>query len=184
VAASTANERPAAHSTRPVAGKSQDLPQGGARHTGMPQVHHDTLVGRCPRPELQAPAGTRNLIRSHPHRPWARAARTVADPQLRTSAPPDSGSAPCRCPARTGRAALSGGVRRGGWHTALVARSGDLAYTYGNNEFTAPDASGQLVTTRGRYLTVWRKEADGRWRCVEDYSSPAPLAPPATADTR
>jgi uncharacterized protein (TIGR02246 family) len=71
------------------------------------------------------------------------------------------------------------------WHpdTAVVARSGDLAYTYGDNEFTAPDSTGELVTTRGRYLTVWRKEADGRWRCVEDYSSPAPLAAPP-ADTR
>jgi ketosteroid isomerase-like protein len=60
--------------------------------------------------------------------------------------------------------------------SAAVSRSGDLGYTYGVNEVTAPDASGKLVTTRGRYLTVWRKDVDGRWRCVEDIASPAPAA--------
>lgn len=60
--------------------------------------------------------------------------------------------------------------------SAAVARSGDLGYTYGANEFTVPDSTGRLVTTRGRYLTVWRRGADGRWRCVQDYSNPAPAA--------
>jgi ketosteroid isomerase-like protein len=65
-----------------------------------------------------------------------------------------------------------------GWtpDSAVVARSGDLGYTYGANEVTAPDSAGKLVTTRGRYLTVWRKETDGRWRCVEDIASPSPTA--------
>ena len=64
-----------------------------------------------------------------------------------------------------------------GWtpDSAVVSRSGDLGYTYGMNEVTAPDTSGKLVTSRGRYLTVWRKDAGGRWRCVEDIASPAPV---------
>jgi ketosteroid isomerase-like protein len=56
--------------------------------------------------------------------------------------------------------------------SAVVSRSGDLGYTYGNNEVTAPDSTGKLVTTHARYITVWRKGADGRWRCVQDYSTP------------
>ena len=60
--------------------------------------------------------------------------------------------------------------------SAAVSRSGDLGYTYGMNEVTVPDSSGKLVTTRGRYLTVWRKDGDGRWRCVQDIASPAPAA--------
>ena len=60
--------------------------------------------------------------------------------------------------------------------SAVVSRSGDLGYTYGANEVTAPDTGGKLVTTRGRYLTVWRKESNGRWRCVEDIASPSPAA--------
>ena len=58
--------------------------------------------------------------------------------------------------------------------SAVVSGARDLGYTYGTNEFTAPDSTGRLVTTRGRYLTVWRKDADGHWRCVQDYSNPAP----------
>lgn len=58
--------------------------------------------------------------------------------------------------------------------SAVVSSSGDLGYTYGTNEFTAPDSTGKLLTSRGRYLTVWRKDVSGHWRCVQDYSNPAP----------
>lgn len=86
----------------------------------------------------------------------------------------------------TGKAAILGMVAgtlkipgfRVSWtpENGIVSRSGDLGYTYGTNDFTAPDSSGKLVTTHGRYLTVWRKDADGRWRCVQDYSTPGPKA--------
>ena len=56
--------------------------------------------------------------------------------------------------------------------TAVVSRSTDLGYTVGSNEFSVPDSAGHVMKLAGRYLTVWRKEADGRWRCAEDYSSP------------
>jgi len=62
--------------------------------------------------------------------------------------------------------------------TAVVSRSGDLGYTVGRNEFTVPDSTGRVSKIPGRYLTVWRKEADGRWRCIEDYSTPGPPATP------
>jgi len=86
-------------------------------------------------------------------------------------------------PEMSGKAAIRkmvlGALKTPGFHItwtperAAVARSGDLGYTYGANEVTAPDSAGRLVTTPGRYLTVWRKGADGRWRCVQDYSTPA-----------
>jgi ketosteroid isomerase-like protein len=60
--------------------------------------------------------------------------------------------------------------------SAVISGSGDLGYTYGTNEFTEPDATGKLVTRHGRYLTVWRRDVDGRWRCVQDYSTPGPAA--------
>lgn len=63
--------------------------------------------------------------------------------------------------------------------TAVVSQAGDLAYTFGTNEFTVPDSTGTLTTSTGRYLTVWRKEPDGRWRCVLDYSSPGPAGEPS-----
>jgi ketosteroid isomerase-like protein len=83
-----------------------------------------------------------------------------------------------------GRDAIRRMVTRGfetpGFHvtwtpeTAFVASSGELGYTRGTNEFTVPDSARGTVKLAGRYLTVWRKGADGEWRCVEDYSSPAP----------
>jgi ketosteroid isomerase-like protein len=78
------------------------------------------------------------------------------------------------------RGMVEGSMKTPGFHitwmpdSGAVSRSGDLGYTYGTNEFTAPDSTGKLVTTRGRYLTVWRKDSDGRWRCVEDIASPGP----------
>jgi ketosteroid isomerase-like protein len=61
---------------------------------------------------------------------------------------------------------------------AVVAASGDLGYTVGTNTVTIPDSTGKVSAMTGRYLTVWRKEADGRWRCAEDYASPGPVEPP------
>ena len=58
--------------------------------------------------------------------------------------------------------------------SAVVSASGDLGYTFGSNSVTAPDAGGKLSTVVGRYITVWHKDADGRWRCVMDYTSPGP----------
>jgi uncharacterized protein (TIGR02246 family) len=63
------------------------------------------------------------------------------------------------------------------WTTekAVVSRSGDLGYTYGTNEFTMADSTGKATTIKARGITVWRKEPDGRWRCVADYSTQDPL---------
>jgi ketosteroid isomerase-like protein len=57
---------------------------------------------------------------------------------------------------------------------AVVSKSGDLGYTTGTNEISVPDPAGKVTKIVGRYLTVWRREADGRWRCVEDYTTPGP----------
>ncbi len=62
---------------------------------------------------------------------------------------------------------------------AVVSASGDLGYTTGTNTFAFPDAQGRPMASNGRYVTVWRKERDGRWRCVVDFWNEAP--PPAPA---
>ena len=61
---------------------------------------------------------------------------------------------------------------------AEVSKSGDLGYTIGSNAITLPVAQGGSATVEGRYVTVWRKEQDGRWRCVIDTWNPAPAASP------
>lgn len=60
---------------------------------------------------------------------------------------------------------------------AEVSRSGDLGYTTGTNAVTIPAAQGGSTTMTGRYVTIWKKASDGKWRCVVDSWSPAP--PPA-----
>ena len=60
-----------------------------------------------------------------------------------------------------------------------VARSGDLAYVIGTYELTLNDATGKPVNDRGKYVEVWRKQADGKWKVVADMFN-SDLAPPAS----
>ena len=62
----------------------------------------------------------------------------------------------------------------------VVARGGDLAYTYGTNATTMNDAKGKPVNDKGKYVTVYAKQPDGKWKVVADiYNSdlPAPAPP-------
>ena len=59
--------------------------------------------------------------------------------------------------------------------TARVSESGDLGYTIGTYQLTKNDDQGNPVTTVGKYLTVWQKQADGQWKVVADcFNSDAP----------
>jgi ketosteroid isomerase-like protein len=64
-----------------------------------------------------------------------------------------------------------------------VAKSGDLGFVSGTYELTMNDASGKPVTDKGKYVEVWEKKADGKWKCGTDTwnsdlaaSTPAPGA--------
>ena len=67
-----------------------------------------------------------------------------------------------------------------------VAKSGDLACLSGTYELTTNDASGKPINERGKYVEVWEKQAEGKWKCGTDIwnsdlpaaaaSSPAPGA--------
>ena len=65
---------------------------------------------------------------------------------------------------------------------AVVSSSGDFGYTYGANEILAPDLTGGIARSLGRYVTIWRKDRAGKWRCVMDYTTPAAGAAPANAN--
>lgn len=64
---------------------------------------------------------------------------------------------------------------------AGVAASGDLAYTRGHysQESTDPK-TGKVTAQTGSYLTVWKKQADGNWKAVEDFVVPGPPAAPTS----
>jgi len=59
-----------------------------------------------------------------------------------------------------------------------VAKSGDLACVSGTYEETTTDASGKPVKDHGKYVEVWEKQADGRWKCGADiWNSDLPVTP-------
>jgi ketosteroid isomerase-like protein len=51
---------------------------------------------------------------------------------------------------------------------AEVAASGDLGYAFGTYQQTAPDKSGALVNSVGKWMSVFRKQPDGSWGAVAD----------------
>jgi ketosteroid isomerase-like protein len=56
-----------------------------------------------------------------------------------------------------------------------VARSGDLAYTQGSYRMAFTDPHGKPATDQGKTLEIWKKQADGTWKCVADmWSSDLP----------
>jgi len=57
---------------------------------------------------------------------------------------------------------------------AEMAASGDLGYTYGNYVFTGRDKEGKLVTSYGKYTSIWRKQKDGQWKVVVDMGNASP----------
>ena len=63
-----------------------------------------------------------------------------------------------------------------------VARSSDLAYSTGTYHDTVKDDQGKPETDKGKFLEVWKKQPDGKWKVVADiFNSDLPLpAPPET----
>lgn len=53
---------------------------------------------------------------------------------------------------------------------------GNLAYMFSRNAVTMNGADGKPTTTEGRAVTIWRREADGQWRCVVDIWNTEPAA--------
>jgi uncharacterized protein (TIGR02246 family) len=88
---------------------------------------------------------------------------------------------PSGAPAIAGKAAIrqyvSGAFATPGfsitWQTDKieVSSSGDLAYSTGTNHITFNNS-----VADNRAIVVWRKQADGSWKCIVDMMSPAPVA--------
>ena len=61
----------------------------------------------------------------------------------------------------------------------VEASGGDLAYSMGSYEESMDDAKGKPVTDRGKYVTIWKKQADGKWKAVVDAFNSDLLKPEA-----
>lgn len=51
---------------------------------------------------------------------------------------------------------------------ADVSSSGDLGYTYGVYEFLTKDDKNKPVTHKGTYVSIWKRDKDGKWKFVLD----------------
>ncbi len=60
-----------------------------------------------------------------------------------------------------------------------VAHSGDIGYLTGTYEMTAKDSKGNPLSDKGKMVEVFRKQTDGKWKCVADiFNSDLPPVPP------
>jgi ketosteroid isomerase-like protein len=57
---------------------------------------------------------------------------------------------------------------------AEVARSGDLGYTWGTYEVKSQGPNGEEIIRYGKYLNIWKKQADGKWKVSVDMGNSSP----------
>jgi len=55
---------------------------------------------------------------------------------------------------------------------ADISASGDLGWTTGTYRSESPGPDGEVRTGQGRYVTIWRKQADGSWKVAMDLGNP------------
>ena len=61
----------------------------------------------------------------------------------------------------------------------VVAKSGDMAYTQGSYTSTMTDPkTKKVVTEKGKYVTVYTKQADGSWKATADIDNADAQAAP------
>lgn len=59
----------------------------------------------------------------------------------------------------------------GGPNTEDVMLAGDLAVETGTFAWTLQPKSGPEIKDKGKYLTVWKRQADGTWKIVRDINN-------------
>lgn len=62
-----------------------------------------------------------------------------------------------------------------------VAQSGDLAFTQGHFTMkgTDPKSKQAGTTATGSYVTIYKKQADGKWKAIQDWAAANPPTAPA-----
>jgi uncharacterized protein (TIGR02246 family) len=61
-----------------------------------------------------------------------------------------------------------------------VSKAGDLAYEYGVYTLMLSGGDGKPINDRGKYVVVWKKQSDGKWKVEADiFNSDLPMSSPA-----
>ena len=110
---------------------------------------------------------------------WAAAASEGKDVDRVAGFWSDDGTiAPSGAPLVVGKAAIRDYVAQSfatpgfhiGWKTlqASVSDDGTMGYTTADSTMTFPGPDGKLMTVAGRGVAIWRRDSNGKWRCVYD----------------
>jgi ketosteroid isomerase-like protein len=130
------------------------------------------LAGACARETPDAAAEIRQADLDFAARTAAHGADGWADYFLSDGIMfPAAGKIEGREPIRAAMAGAFGPGMRLNWEpiTVVAAGSGDLGYTIGRWSSVAVEADGaDSITARGNYVTIWRRDASGRWRVAAD----------------
>ncbi len=95
--------------------------------------------------------------------------------------PPNAPMASDKASIRAAWAGLLGPDTSLSWQATKVdvARSGDLGYVMGTYQMESKDAAGKEEAARGKFVEVWKKQADGNWKTVADiFNSDLPALKP------
>lgn len=63
---------------------------------------------------------------------------------------------------------VDGGVQDISIETTEVVEAGDIGYGIGSYTCTLPSESGERVRDTGKFVVVYRRQADGGWKVVAD----------------
>ena len=95
--------------------------------------------------------------------------------------PPNAQIATDRKSIRESWAGLLGPNTAVSWKVSKVevAKSGELAYLYGTYSVSIQDPKGAPpLRDTGKLVEIWKKQADGKWKCIVDtYNSDLPATP-------
>ena len=135
----------------------------------------------CEQPQPQAPPETRAADEAslrNADLQWSRAADAQTAGQFVAFFADDATFLPPNVPAMTSKEDIqrwmsnlmaSPGFALSWQPTKVgVSEGGDLGYTTGMYQLKLTGPKGQPVSDQGKYLTVWKKRADGSWRVVAD----------------
>ena len=69
------------------------------------------------------------------------------------------------------------GLRDLALETTSVEQSGDTAYEVGAYSLHVRPQGGQPVSDRGKYVVIWKRQADGSWKLAVDiWNTDSPMA--------
>jgi ketosteroid isomerase-like protein len=151
-------------------------------------------LAACEQPQPQAPPETRATDEASLRNvdlQWSKAADAKTSDQFVAFFADGAIFLPPNLPAMTSKEAIqrwmAGLMSNPGfalsWQPTKVGVSagGDMGYTAGLYQLKLAGPKGKPVSDQGKYLTVWKKQADGSWRVVADtFNSDLPPEGPAS----